>query len=242
MMNASVTRALQSLRRNKSLLKSNLFYSQSLMKECGLVNGSTAFNVTNTSRSFSSSHDESSKPNKMKEIQHNYYDFIEHWSVKSFYVTGGMMTVGAGSVTLMYGICQESVIIDVITTLYWLIGFRDMNQQSHAILRNFPVLGHIRFLLEMVRPEMRQYLIESDDEGRPFNRLHRATAYQRAKNVKDTLPFGARLDVYVPGYMWALHSIYPAVVDRHTGGRVLIGGKDCTQKYSASILNISGMR
>ena len=92
----------------------------------------------------------------------------------------------------------------------------------------------------MLRPEIRQYFIEADDSEKPFDRHHRAVAYQRAKDVRDTLPFGTRRDVYSPGYEWANHSMFPCNLDI-TKGRVVIGGKDCLQKYDASILNISAM-
>eukprot|EP00607_Mallomonas_marina_P008634 CAMPEP_0182423610 /NCGR_PEP_ID=MMETSP1167-20130531/9661_1 /TAXON_ID=2988 /ORGANISM="Mallomonas Sp, Strain CCMP3275" /LENGTH=516 /DNA_ID=CAMNT_0024602745 /DNA_START=377 /DNA_END=1927 /DNA_ORIENTATION=+ len=116
-----------------------------------------------------------------------------------------------------------------------------MSQKSHTVLRNFPVLGNVRYVLENLRPEIRQYFLEKDEDGKPFDRLHRSVVYQRAKDVRDTIPLGTRLDVYANGYTWANHSMFPVHIDYSSGGRVLIGGKDCSQKYSASILNVSAM-
>lgn len=123
-----------------------------------------------------------------------------------------------------------------------LIGVMDMLQTKHAIKRNFPVIGHGRYMLEKIRPEIMQYFVETDTEGRPINRVYRSLIYQRAKNVNDTVPFGTQQDVYAAGYEWMDHSIY--AVPHHKidfSPRVTIGGSDCKQAYSASILNISAM-
>jgi glutamate synthase domain-containing protein 2 len=68
------------------------------------------------------------------------------------------------------------------------LGFMDVNQRSHSILRNYPVIGHMRFLFEGIRPEIRQYLIESDQDEEPFSRDARSLVYQRAKGMADKLP------------------------------------------------------
>ena len=120
------------------------------------------------------------------------------------------------------------------------LGIRDMIQTRHAVLRNYPILGHIRYFFEMIRPEIRQYLIESDDEEVPFSREARAIVYQRAKNVEDKRAFGTKKRVYDGGYQWLTHSIQPRRIDS-TDFRVTIGGPDCSQPYDASIYNISAM-
>ena len=120
------------------------------------------------------------------------------------------------------------------------IGLYDLLQTRHAILRNFPVLGHFRYLLERIRPEIQQYFIEGNTDGRPFSREERSLVYQRAKGELDTVPFGTQQDVYQVGYQWVKHSIVAKHVDMATM-RVVIGGEDCKQPYSASILNISAM-
>ena len=123
-----------------------------------------------------------------------------------------------------------------------ILGLRDMRQTRHSILRNYPVIGHLRFLLEFVRIEIRQYFIESDNEANPFSRTQRSLVYQRAKGEPDKRPFGTQLDVQANGYEWINHSIAPTELATHDF-RVTIGdgGTSCTQPYSASIFNISAM-
>ncbi|MDE3011811.1 MAG: FMN-binding glutamate synthase family protein [Pseudomonadota bacterium] len=121
-----------------------------------------------------------------------------------------------------------------------LVGLRDLLQTRHAILRNYPVIGHLRFFLEFIRPEMRQYFIESDTEALPFSRSQRSLVYQRAKQEVDKRPFGTLHDPYEPGYAWINHSLSPGRPAGHDF-RVLVGGPDCSQPYSTSLLNISAM-
>ncbi|MCE2747497.1 MAG: FMN-binding glutamate synthase family protein [Rhodobacter sp.] len=121
------------------------------------------------------------------------------------------------------------------------MGVHDLVQTHHAVLRNYPIAGHLRFLLEGVRPEIRQYFFEGDKDGAPFSRDKRALVYQRAKRALDKRPFGTQYDVYGDQYEWLHHSIAPRPVspDPH---RVIIGHSGpCTQPYSASVLNISAM-
>ena len=120
-----------------------------------------------------------------------------------------------------------------------LVGLHDLTQTSHAILRNYPLIGHIRFILESIRPEIRQYLIEDERDPVPFSREQRALVYQRAKNVFDKQPFGTVIDVNAPGYGWIAHSIQPKE-EIDADFRIMIGGPQCQKPYSASILNISG--
>ena len=130
--------------------------------------------------------------------------------------------------------------------LFWffgpliLLGIVDMTQTRHAILRNFPVLGHARYLLELIRPEINQYFIESNTDGSPFNREQRSLVYQRAKKQLDTLPFGTQRDVYATGYEWVDHSMAPLGHPAETP-RVRIGFDRCAQPYEASLLNVSAM-
>jgi len=120
------------------------------------------------------------------------------------------------------------------------LAVHDVIQDRRAVLRNFPVLGHGRYLLEMIRPEISQYFIESDMNGAPFNRQQRSVVYQRAKGVLDTQPFGTQLEVNEPGYEWLVHSVL-ARDPAEEEPRVLIGELTCAQPYSASLLNISAM-
>ncbi len=121
-----------------------------------------------------------------------------------------------------------------------LLGLHDLSQTRHAILRNYPISAHLRFLLESIRPEMRQYFFEDEKHGLPFSRDKRAIVYQRAKMQLDKRPFGTAYDVYADGFEWLNHSMAPRHVAK-SGFRVRIGGPDCTQPYEASVFNISAM-
>lgn len=126
-----------------------------------------------------------------------------------------------------------------ITGFLSLVGLIDITQTKQAIRRNYPILAHFRFFFEYIRPEMRQYFIESEHEAAPFSRAARSLVYQRAKRDSDKRPFGTQLDVYAVGYEWMNHSISPTVVPT-TDFRLTIGG-DASKAYSASIFNISAM-
>lgn len=120
------------------------------------------------------------------------------------------------------------------------LGIADMVQIKHAVRRNFPLIGHARYLMELVRPEINQYFVESNSDGRPFSRNERSVIYQRAKGQLDTVPFGTQKDVYATGYEWINHSLAPKHPDPACE-RVMVGGPDCTQPYSMSVFNVSGM-
>lgn len=122
----------------------------------------------------------------------------------------------------------------------FLWGFYDMIQKKHAILRNFPVLGNFRYFFELIRPEIYQYFVESDTDGVPFSRAKRSVVYQRAKKVRDTVPFGTLENVYQVGYEWVNHSLKPHHLEPQAMS-VTVGGPDCTQPYACSLLNISAM-
>ena len=134
----------------------------------------------------------------------------------------------------VYGI--PGIAFAILTAL----GIYDLTQKRHAVLRNYPVIGHIRYLLESIRPEIRQYLLEGDRDEEPFSRETRSLVYQRAKGVEDKKPFGTSESVYSSGYAWVTHSVVPKHIT-DTDFRVTIGGNDCAQPYSASIYNISAM-
>jgi glutamate synthase domain-containing protein 2 len=122
------------------------------------------------------------------------------------------------------------------------LGVRDVGQTKHAVIRNYPIIGHMRFLLEHIRPEIRQYFLEGDNEAAPFSRVQRSLVYARAKGESDKRPFGTQLDVGADGYEWINHSVAPTQVATHDF-RINIGVADngCMQPYSASVFNISAM-
>ena len=145
-----------------------------------------------------------------------------------------------GLVSLQPSLAPFLFLIIAIFAGLALLGTVDLIQTRHAVLRNYPISAHLRYLLEKIRPEMRQYFFEDEKHGLPFSRDKRAVVYQRAKNVLDKRPFGTQYDVYADGYEWLRHSIAPRL---HATGpfRVPIGGPDCALPYCASIFNISAM-
>jgi glutamate synthase domain-containing protein 2 len=122
---------------------------------------------------------------------------------------------------------------------YTAIGLFDALAARHNVLRNYPVIGHLRYMLEFISPEIHQYFIESNTNGRPYSREQRHLVYTRSRAENDTLAFGTQQDIVSDGYEYALHG-NPVAVDPNTA-RVLIGGPDCLQPYLASRLNVSGM-
>jgi glutamate synthase domain-containing protein 2 len=143
---------------------------------------------------------------------------------------------------LSYFIVPSLLWLLIPTGLVLLVAIYDSLQKSHALMRNFPVIGRFRWLMEAIRPFVQQYFIESDTSGAPISRMFRNIVYQRAKNSRDTVPFGTQVDTYKTGYEWIGHSIGALnVEDIDCKPRVMIGGKDCKRPYSASILNISAM-
>lgn len=127
------------------------------------------------------------------------------------------------------------------TGILSLLGLYDLFQPRHAVRRNYPVLGRIRYLVESIRPEIRQYLLESDSEELPFSRMQRSLVYARAKNEPSERAFGTHEDVYQTGFEFISHSMLPVEPSKPEDLRVTIGGPQCSQPYSASIFNISAM-
>jgi len=121
-----------------------------------------------------------------------------------------------------------------------LIGLIDAFQNEHAIRRNFPVIGNLRYLLESISPEIQQYFVERRTDGRPISKNKRTVIYQRAKNLGATHAFGTEEDIYSEGYEFINQSLYPADVLHHEP-RVIIGGASCKHPYAASLYNISAM-
>ncbi len=130
--------------------------------------------------------------------------------------------------------------VPIVLGVLYIIGIINSIQPEHTILRNFPVLGYFRYLFESIAPEIQQYFIERYTDGRPFSRNERSLAYRRAKNVRDTQPFGTMLDLKDPEYRGLEHSIY-AKKTHPEPPRIKVGGPHCKQPYEASLLNISAM-
>ncbi|MGD9472512.1 MAG: FMN-binding glutamate synthase family protein [Novosphingobium sp.] len=128
-----------------------------------------------------------------------------------------------------------------ISGLLTAMGLFDLAQPVHSVRRNYPIIGRLRWFFEDIRPEIRQYLIEDDHEQLPFSRSQRSLIYARAKNESSERAFGTQLDVYKNGYEFIGHSNRPVPPGDPATFRIQIGGDECRQPYSASILNISAM-
>ncbi len=157
--------------------------------------------------------------------------------VRLFYIISTLVFLFVGLVTLFW---PPILVTLVVFVPLFAIGVLDATQTRQGVRRNFPVIGNLRYFFELIRPELQQYFVESNLSGRPIPRELRSVVYQRAKGETETLPFGTQQDVYVAGYEWINHSIRPVAVDQ-SQMRVLVGGPQCQQPYSASLLNISAM-
>ncbi len=158
----------------------------------------------------------------------------------------------SGGIILLFALINVVVLREAYTgkeSLYWilpvtlgllLLAMANARQKKHAILRNFPVIGYLRYFFEWIRPEMRQYFFESDLDGKPFNRRQRSLVYQRAKNVRQTVAFGMQANPHASGFEWVAHSVYPTLATDDQL-RVWIGNHLCLQPYQASIINIGAM-
>lgn len=161
------------------------------------------------------------------------------WTVVVFFILAAFMGYMGGRGWIVCAVASFSLIF---------VGIYDVFQLRHAVLRNYPIIGHFRFFLEFIRPEIRQYFFESDTEQVPFSRQQRKLVYQRAKKELDNQAFGSKLDPYGDGFEWVNHSLLPQSVSS-SDFRCMIGateqkGKEathCTQPYSASVFNISAM-
>lgn len=151
---------------------------------------------------------------------------------KLFYATAVISTVAIETLAQWFPLARLAYIIWVPLVL---LGVQDICQSKHAIKRNFPILGRGRYLLELIRPEINQYFVESDLDGRPFNRVMRSNIYQRAKKDLNTTPFGTKKNVYEVGYEWLNHSLSPKPLPAQEF-RILVGGS-----YEASLFNVSAM-
>ncbi len=129
-----------------------------------------------------------------------------------------------------------SAVFGVLFVLGWL----DFKQTKQAVRRNYPLTGRLRYALEYIRPELRQYFLENDEEKLPFSRNQRAMVYARSKVENDKRGFGSIKDMYSPGTEWIAHSLQPVQPDPATF-RVRVGEGQCTQAYDLSLFNISGM-
>ena len=118
------------------------------------------------------------------------------------------------------------------------LGYQDLIRTNHPVRTNYPLLGRLRYFFEIVRPELRQYFWEDDDDELPYSRNQRALVYQRAKGIHATRPFGSIRAMYEEGHSWLAHSLDPIQID-NPDFRFMVG--EGPQAYAMSFLNISGM-
>ncbi|AVV44556.1 FMN-binding glutamate synthase family protein [Streptomyces sp. P3] len=145
-----------------------------------------------------------------------------------------------GAVAAAVGVSPSWWFAALPLTLVGALGAWDLLQRRHSVLRNYPVLGHARFLLERIRPELQQYFIERNYDGRPFDRDVRSIVYERAKGTDAEEPFGTERDVYQPGHEFLVPSMAPCPVPK-TPPRVRVGGPHCGRPYDMALLNVSAM-
>lgn len=152
-----------------------------------------------------------------------------------------ILSIGTSILTLLVSFFwQPALWLFIIILPLIVLGIVDITQYKKTLLRLYPVVGHFRYMLEYVRPEIQQYFIETDTNGMPISREFRTLVYQRAKGTKDTRPFGTVFDVYRQGYEWINHSLAPTTIE-NKDPRILFGEANCKQPYAASVLNISAM-
>lgn len=155
------------------------------------------------------------------------------------------------AVGLLMACAAGSVLLALLVSPWWwfagapllalaLTGGYDLLQRRHTVLRNYPVLGHLRFFMETLRPELQQYFVERNYDGRPYDRDTRSIVYERAKGVAAEEPFGSERDMDERGYEFLVPSMAPAKVPEEPP-RVRIGGPDCTKPYDMALLNVSAM-
>jgi glutamate synthase domain-containing protein 2 len=160
--------------------------------------------------------------------------------VRFFVAAATAVLLVLAAVAVLTGPGPLSVACLVLLALLVLLAGWDLIQRRHNILRNYPLAGHLRFIFEGIRPELQQYFIERDWDGRPFDRDTRSAIYQRAKGIQGEDAYGTELDVTLPGYEWLVHSTAP-VDPPDEPPRVRVGGPDCTRPYDMALLNVSAM-
>jgi glutamate synthase domain-containing protein 2 len=160
--------------------------------------------------------------------------------VKRIAIVALTLAVGMAAAVAAVGLSPWWCLAAVPLILLGGLGAADLLQRRHSVLRNYPVLGHARFLLERIRPELQQYFIERNFDGRPFDRDVRTIVYERAKGTDAEQPYGTERDVYQPGYEFLVPSMAPCPVPK-TPPRVRIGGPDCNRPYDMALLNVSAM-
>lgn len=163
-----------------------------------------------------------------------------HAPFRPIFLTAGLIIVSAIALaSRLYSPLWSLAYLLILPVL--VLGLRDILQKKQAIRHNYPLLGRLRYFFENIRPEIQQYFVEGDIDGRPFDREKRSNIYQRAKKQLNTRPFGTKLNVYNEGYEWINHSMTPTDMHEQDAPRIMVGEGRCDKPYSASLFNISAM-
>ena len=151
-----------------------------------------------------------------------------------------VLVLGAADMSLWSSVWMWA--ITLVLALLTAVGVRDVIQRHHSILRNYPVLGHVRWMVELVRPEIRQYLLQSDEEAAPFFPLAAVPRLcpgqvggLRASLRHPARRLSGRLRIHRPFHPPGSRRAIPESF------RITIGGDQCAKPYSASVFNISAM-
>lgn len=149
-------------------------------------------------------------------------------------------SAGLAAVALAAPVWTGALWLLALVVPYLSIGLYDIFFSRSNVLMNYPVIGHLRYMLEFISPEIHQYFIEGPHDGRPFNREQRKIIYNRAEGKSGTMPFGTQYDLMENGVEFALHTLAP-VSPADISFRIEVGGPLCKKSYSASRINISAL-
>ena len=142
---------------------------------------------------------------------------------------------------LSYGIGTLFAFAVILFVVF--IFIQDVTQKKHGVLRNYPVIGHLRYFFEQLGEYFRQYFFAGDRDEMPFNRSTRGWVYRLAKNEGGTVGFGSTYDLHLPGALIFVNHPFPILEEERLPTPSLILGENyCKQPFEAkSLVNISGM-
>jgi len=142
---------------------------------------------------------------------------------------------------LSYGIGTLFAFAVILFVVYVFI--QDVTQKKHGVLRNYPVVGHLRYFFEQLGEYFRQYFFAGDRDEMPFNRSTRGWVYRLAKNEGGTIGFGSTYDLHLPGALIFVNHPFPVLEEeRLPTPSLILGENHCKQPFEAkSIINVSGM-
>jgi glutamate synthase domain-containing protein 2 len=142
---------------------------------------------------------------------------------------------------LSYG--AGTLIAIVLVALLGYVFISDITQKKHGVLRNYPVVGHLRYFFEEIGEYFRQYFFAGDRDEMPFNRATRGWVYRLAKNEGGVIGFGSTYDLHQPGALIFVNHPFPVLEEERLPTPSLVLGEGyCKEPFEArSIVNVSGM-